>query len=66
VYREKEKYMPKKYSSGQRKAYYSGMGYAAARKGKKIPFKSDKNLKSFRQGYQKGVTVVVKYPDVNK
>lgn len=55
-----------KYSSGQKKAYYSGMGYAAARKGKKIPFKSEKNMTSFRQGYKKGVTVIVKYPDIKK
>ena len=58
--------MSKKYSSGQRKAYYSGMGYAAAQKGKRIPFQSEKNLTSFREGYRKGVTVIVKYPDLKK
>lgn len=55
-----------KYSSGQKKAYYSGMGYAAAHKGKKIDFKSEKNKQSFREGYRKGVTVIVNYPDLKK
>ena len=64
--RGKEIFMSKKYSNGQKKAYYSGMGYAAAHKGKAIPFKSDKNKQSFREGYKKGVTVIVKYPDLKK
>ncbi len=55
-----------KYTSGQKKAYYSGMGYAAGRKGKKIPFKSDSNLESFRKGYSAGVEIIVKYPDLKK
>lgn len=56
----------KKYTEAQKKAYYSGMGYSAGRRGKKIPFKSEKNKQSFREGYKKGVTVIVKYPDLNK
>ncbi len=58
--------MPKKYSYGQKKAYYSGMGYAAAYKGKAIPFASDKNKQAFREGYRKGVVVTGKYPNLNK
>ncbi len=52
-----------KYSSRERRAYHSGMAYAAGRKGKKIPYKNEKNLKSFRNGYRKGLTVIVNYPD---
>ena len=31
-----------KYSQAQKKAYYSGMGYRAGKKGKVIPFKRAK------------------------
>ncbi len=56
----------KKFTSAQKKAYYSGMGYAAARKGKMIPFKNEENKASFKEGFNKGITVVIKYPDLSK
>lgn len=58
--------MPKKknYTAAQKKAYYSGMGYRAGREGKAIPFKSEQNKESFRQGYHKSKNVVDKYPSV--
>lgn len=53
----------KKYTRAQQKAYYSGMGYRAGQEGKKIPFKNEKNLNSFRQGYQKARVAVSRYPN---
>ena len=53
-----------KYTTGQRKAYYSGMGYRAGKEGKAIPFKSEKNRESFRQGYRNSKNAVSKYPNV--
>lgn len=53
----------KKYTEAQKKAYYSGMGYRAAKEGKAIPFKSAKNKESFKQGYTKAKDTVSKYPD---
>lgn len=56
--------MPKsKYTEGQRKAYYSGMGYRAGMEGKAIPFKNEENKKSFREGYRKAKARVSNYPD---
>ena len=51
-----------KYSAAQKKAYYSGMGYRAACEGKRIPFKNDNNLQSFREGYKAAGASVSKYP----
>ena len=53
--------MPK-YTAGQRKAYYSGMGYRAGQEGKAIPFRSEKNKESFRRGYRNVKNTVAKYP----
>lgn len=55
-----------KYTRSQRKAYYSGMGYRAARMGKQIPFKNQQNKESFRAGFQAALDVVKKYPDLKK
>ena len=55
--------MPK-YSRAQKKAYYSGMGYRAGQEGKAIPFKSEKNKQSFRDGYKKAKKAVAKYPKI--
>lgn len=52
----------RKYSAGQKKAYYSGMGYRAAFEGKKIPFRNESNKDSFRQGYRDAGKKVSKYP----
>ncbi len=52
-----------KYTRAQKKAYYSGMGYRAAMENKKIPFKSEKNLNSFRQGYKNAAANVSRYPN---
>ena len=54
--------MAKKYTRAQQKAYYSGMGYRAAVEGKMIPFKSAKNLESFRKGYRAARKPVDGYP----
>ena len=54
--------MAKKYTRAQQKAYYSGMGYRAAVEGKIIPFKSAKNLESFRKGYRAARKPVDGYP----
>ena len=51
-----------KYTRAQKKAYYSGMGYRAAVEGKKIPFKSAKNLEAFRKGYRAARSWVANYP----
>ena len=56
----------KKYTQGQKKAYYSGMGYRAARMNKAIPFKNDANKESFRAGFKAALETVKKYPDLKK
>ncbi len=55
-----------KFTKAQKRAYYSGQGYRAGQFGKAIPFKNDKNKQSFREGYRKAKTIIVKYPDVKK
>ena len=55
-----------KYTNGQKKAYYSGMGYRAARLGKKIPFRNAENKESFRAGFNAALETVRKYPDLEK
>ena len=52
----------RRYTAGQKKAYYSGMGYRAAYDGKQIPFKNESNKESFRQGYRAAGKKVSKYP----
>ena len=52
-----------KYTAAQKKAYYSGMGYAACMEGKAIPFKNEKNKESFKAGYKKAKEQVKGYPD---
>ena len=53
-----------KYTQGQKRAYYSGQGYRAAYEGKAIPFKSEKNKRSFQEGYTSVKITVSKYPDL--
>ena len=55
----------KKFTNAQKKAYYSGMGYRAGQENKRIPFKSAKNLESFRKGYRKAANSVKNYPPRN-
>ena len=52
----------KKYTAGQRRAYYSGQGYRAGYEGKEIPFKNAKNKQSFREGFASVKITVSKYP----
>ncbi|GEM_PF-3558101 len=61
-------YKPKrsKYTNGQKKAYYSGMGYRAAREGKQIPFRNAENKESFRAGFNAALETVRKYPDLKR
>lgn len=40
--------------SASAKSYYSGMGYAVARRKKYIRFKNKKNKNSFLRGYRAG------------
>lgn len=56
--------MPKKskYTASEKKAYYSGMGYRAGEKGKRIPYKSKRNYNSFVAGYRAARATVDKYP----
>ena len=52
-----------KYTEAQKKAYYSGMGYAVAQSGKRIEFKSEVNKESFKAGLKKGTAKTSKLPD---
>lgn len=56
-----------KYTRAQRKAYYSGMGYACAANGKAINFKSEENKQSFYAGWGVGKKKIAanaeRYPD---
>ena len=58
----------KKYSSAQKSAYHSGMGYSVAYKGKKIAFSSEDLKNSFMAGYRAGSDKIKKspkkYPDL--
>ena len=55
-----------KYSQAQKRAYYSGQGYRAAYEGKAIPFKSENNKKSFKEGFKSVKIIVSGYPDLPK
>lgn len=52
-----------KYTSGQRKAYQSGMGYSVAHSGNRINFKSALNRQSFIDGFNAGLKAQNKSPD---
>ena len=64
----RKNYTPKKskYTHSQKKAYYSGMGYRAAREGKQIPFRNAENKESFRAGFNAALETVRKYPDLKR
>lgn len=53
----------KKYTEAEKKAFYSGMGYAACMEGKAIPFKNEDNKASFKAGLEKGKDKVKNYPN---
>lgn len=55
-----------KYTRAQKRAFYSGQGYRAGQKGKKIPFKNPKNKQSFVDGYRSVKITVEGYPDLDK
>lgn len=50
-------------SESQKKALYSGMGYAACMEGKAIPFKSEENKKKFKEGLSIGKKASTNYPN---
>lgn len=50
----------------KKKAFYRGQGYRAGQQGKKIPYRNEENLKSFRDGYTSVKVTVQKYPDLDK
>lgn len=43
-----------KYSAAEKRAYYRGQGYAAAKAGKKVDCRSDKTKASCSAGYKSG------------
>lgn len=43
-----------KYSAAEKRAYYRGQGYRAAKEGKKIDCRNDKTKASCRAGYKSG------------
>ena len=43
-----------KYSAAEKRAYYRGQGYAAAKAGKKIDCRNEKQKASCRAGYNSG------------
>ena len=51
-----------RYSSGQKKAYYSGMGYSMGYNHRSISFGSSSNYQSFRDGYRAGIASLKKNP----
>ena len=51
-----------KYTDAQKRAYYSGQGYRAGYEGKEIPFKSEKNKQSFKEGFASVKVTVFGYP----
>lgn len=54
----------KKYSYNQQKAYYTGRGYRAGQAKKRIPYKNNAHLQSFRDGYRSAANAVKRYPDL--
>ena len=55
-----------KYTRAQKRAYYSGMGYATAYSGKAIHFDKPENRESFEAGWKQGKAMArqnpTKYP----
>lgn len=51
-----------KYTAAQKRAFYSGQGYRAGYEGKEIPFKSEKNKQSFKEGFASVKVTVLGYP----
>ena len=51
------------YTSAQKRAYYSGMGYATAYHKKAIKFAKPENRKSFEAGWKQGTAMAAKSPD---
>ena len=52
-----------KYTRAQKRAYYSGMGYATAYHNKQINFATPENKESFKAGYKQGVAMAKQTPD---
>lgn len=50
------------YTRAQKRAYYSGMGYATAYHNKQINFATPENKESFKAGYKQGVAMAKQTP----
>lgn len=55
--------MAKKYTAAQKRAYWTGQGYAACNAGKRVPCSSAQTEASFKAGYNKGRQKAAKYPN---
>ena len=55
-----------KYTAAQKRAESRGQGYRAGYEDKQVPFRSEKNKESFRQGFASVKETVSKYPELNK
>ena len=52
-----------KYTRAQKRAYYSGMGYATAYHDKAIKFEATENRESFVAGWKQGTAMARQKPD---
>lgn len=52
-----------KYTRAQKRAYYSGMGYATAYHNKAINFETPENRSSFEAGWKQGTAMARSKPD---
>ena len=52
-----------KYTRAQKRAYYSGMGFATASRKKGINFDNPENEASFKAGLKQGVAMLSRTPD---
>ena len=52
-----------KYTRAQKRAYYSGMGFATASRKKGINFDNPENEVSFKAGLKQGVAMLSRTPD---
>lgn len=52
-----------KYTRAQKRAYYSGIGYATASRKKGINFDNPENEASFKAGLKQGVAMLSRTPD---
>lgn len=52
-----------KYTRAQKRAYYSGMGYATAYHNKAIKFDTPENRSSFEAGWKQGTAMARSKPD---